>query len=154
MSDCTCNKTVLLYLFVLTLTWKNFLGWNCLVPWRLLNHIQGGNHYSWWPETTLNIIVSRVTFPLFSSVGHFISVRIFVTVPGVMLYSFLRKRAARLCTLSVSVALSIIPAIRKSQFRSLDSSTPRYLWWSTASKGSPWMVYWYLTKISFWVRDS
>ena len=97
-----CNKTALLYLFVLALTWKNFLGWNCLVPWRLLNRIQGGNQYSWWPETTLNIIVSRATFLLFSSVGHFISVRSFVTVPGVMLYSFLRKRAARLCTLSVS----------------------------------------------------
>ena len=45
------------------------------------------------------------------------------------------------------LALRIIPATWTSQFRSLDSSTPRYLWWSTASKGSPWMVYyWYSTR--------
>ena len=37
----------------------------------------------------------------FSS-GHFKSFRIFVTVPVVVLHSFLTKRAARLCTFSMS----------------------------------------------------
>ena len=38
------------------------------------------------PETILNIIVISANFLLsFSSVGHFKSFRIFVTVPGVVL---------------------------------------------------------------------
>ena len=35
-------------------------------------------------------------------VGHFKSFRIFVTLPGLVLYSSLTKRSARLCTLSMS----------------------------------------------------
>ena len=39
----------------------------------------------------MNIIVSRVTFLFFSNVliGHFKSFRIIMTVPGVVLYSFI-----------------------------------------------------------------
>ena len=80
----------------------NVLGWNYLMPSRVLNNIESGNCIADRLETTLNIIVSRVTFPLFSNVGHFKSFRIIMTVPGVMLYSFSTKRAARLCTLSMS----------------------------------------------------
>ena len=41
----------------------NFLGWNFLVPYRLLNNIYwGGNCVADRPETTLNIIVISATF--------------------------------------------------------------------------------------------
>ena len=80
----------------------NELGWNFLMPFRLLNNIYGGTCIADRLETTLNIVVSRVTFLLFSSVGHFKSFRIIMTVPGEVLYSFSTKRAARLCSPSVS----------------------------------------------------
>ena len=53
-----------------------------------------------WSEITLNIIVSRAIFLLFSSGGYFKSFKSFVTVPEEMIYSFLTKRAALLCILS------------------------------------------------------
>ena len=59
------------------------------MPCRLLNNIYGGTCIADRLETTLNIVVSRVTFLLFSSVGHFKSFRIIMTVPGVDLYSFI-----------------------------------------------------------------
>ena len=72
------------------------------MPCRLLNNIYGRTCIADRRETTLNIVVSRVTFLLFSSVDYFKSFRIIMTVPGVMLYSFVTKRAPRLCTLSMS----------------------------------------------------
>ena len=56
---------------------------------RLLNNIYGGTCIADRVETTLNIVLSRVTFHLFSSVGHFKSFRIIMTVLGVDLYSFI-----------------------------------------------------------------
>ena len=41
------------------------------MPFRLLNNIYGGTCIADRLETTLNIVVSRVTFLLFSSVGNF-----------------------------------------------------------------------------------
>ena len=72
------------------------------MPYRLFNNIWGGNFIADRLETTINIIVSRATFLLFSNVGHLKSLRIIMTIPGVVLYSFLTKRTARLCTLSMS----------------------------------------------------
>ena len=63
------------------------------MPCRLLNNLHGRTCIADRLETTLNIVVSRVTFLLFSNVGHFKSFRIIMTVPGVVLYSFLTKRA-------------------------------------------------------------
>ena len=51
------------------------------MPSRVLNNIESGNCIADRLETTLNIIVSRVTFPLFSNVGHFKSFRIIMIVP-------------------------------------------------------------------------
>ena len=59
----------------------NVLGWNYLMPSRVLNNIESGNCIADRLETTLNIIVSRVTFLLFSNVGHFKSFRIIMIVP-------------------------------------------------------------------------
>ena len=59
------------------------------MPCRLLNNICDGTCIADRVETTLNIVVSRVTFVLFSSVGHFKSFRVIMTVPGVDLYSFI-----------------------------------------------------------------
>ena len=72
------------------------------MPCRLLNNLHGRTCIADRLETTLNIVVSRVTFLLFSSVGHFKSFRIIMTVPGEVLYSCSTKRAARLCSLSMS----------------------------------------------------
>ena len=63
------------------------------MPCRLLNNLHGRTCITDRLETTLNIVVSRVTFLLFSNVGYFKSFRIIMTVPGVVLYSFLTKRA-------------------------------------------------------------
>ena len=50
------------------------------MPGRLLNNMQGRNCIADRLETTLNIIMSRATFLLFSSAGHFKSFRIIVAV--------------------------------------------------------------------------
>ena len=128
------------YLFVLAPTWMNFLRWNCLVPCRLLNNIYGGNCVADRPETTLNIGVNRATFLLFSSVSHFKSFRIFVTVLGVVLYSFVTKRAIRLCTLSMlNVQIACTTSILKPwhQFKFLEArqTNVKTIWSIVTSAG-------------------
>ena len=78
------------------------------MPFRLLNNIYGGTCIADRLETTLNIVVSRVTFLLFSRVGHFKSFRIIMTVPGEVLYSFSTKRAARLCSRLLDTNLGFV----------------------------------------------
>ena len=100
--DCTCNKTVLVCVcFSTNLSMNEFRSQGGIAWCPVAFSTQGGDCITDRPETTLNIIVSRATFLLFSSVGHFKSFSNFVAVPGAVLYSFLTKRAAPLHTLNV-----------------------------------------------------
>ena len=73
------------------------------MPCSLLNNIYGGNCIAHRLETTLNISVTRVTFLLFSSVGLFQIIQNYHDSSGSgAIFIHYTRRAARLCTLSMS----------------------------------------------------
>ena len=96
--------------------------------------------YIEYQDPYLNIVVNRVTFLLFSSVSHFKSFRIFVTVPGVVLYSFVTKRATRLCTPStlnvrVPCTTSILKPSRQFKFLEACQTNVKTMWSIVTSAG-------------------
>ena len=96
--------------------------------------------YIEYQDPYLNIVVNRATFLLFSSVSHFKSFRIFVTVPGVVLYSFVTKRAIRLCTLSmlnvqIACTTSILKPWRQFKFLEARQTNVKTIWSIVTSAG-------------------
>ena len=79
----------------------------------------------------------------FSS-GHFKSFRIFVTVPVVVLHSFLTKRTARLCTVSMSFICFWMCRSQAQHFAKILN----YLKWPTLEKRSRKVIR--LTVMFYW----